>query len=101
MPASAWLPRAMGMNGLMCLANIIFLSLVPLTAVVYALRQGAPMSPAVTGAAAGLLAGAVGATVFAMHCMDDSPLFVAIWYTLATGLMALTGLMVGRYGLRW
>jgi hypothetical protein len=89
------------MNGLMCLANIIFLSLVPLTAVVYALRQGAPMSPAVTGAAAGLLAGAVGGYGFSMHCMDDSPLFVAIWYTLAIGLMALTGLMVGRYWLRW
>jgi hypothetical protein len=43
----------------------------------------------------------MGATVFAMHCMDDSPLFVAIWYTLATGLMALTGLLVGRYVLRW
>lgn len=100
-PASAWLPRAMGMNGLMCLVNIIFLSIVPLSAVVYALRQGAPMSPALAGAAAGLLAGALGATVFAMHCMDDSPLFVAIWYTMATGLMAMVGLLVGQYVLRW
>ena len=100
-PASAWLPRAMGMNGLMCLANIIFLSILPFGAVVYALRQGAPMSPALAGATAGLLAGALGATVFAMHCMDDSPLFVAIWYTLATGLMAMVGLLVGRYALRW
>jgi len=100
-PASAWLPRAMGMNGLICLANIIVLSLVPLCAVLYALRQGAPMSPAFTGAAAGLLAGALGATVYAAHCMDDSPLFVAIWYTLAIGFMALVGLLVGQYVLRW
>jgi len=100
-PASTWPSRAMGVNGVMCLANIILLSLVPLSAVVYALRQGAPMSPAVTGAAAGLLAGAVGGTIFAMHCTNDSPLFVAIWYTLATGLIALTGLMIGRYVLRW
>jgi len=91
----------MGMNGMMCLADIIFLSIFPLGAILYALRQGAPMSPAVTGAAAGLLAGALGAALYAMHCMDDSPLFVASWYTLAIGLMALVGLLVGQYVLRW
>jgi hypothetical protein len=100
-PASAWLSRAMGVNGVMCLASMIFLSVLPFTATIYALRQGAPASPAVTGAVGGLLAGSLGATVFAMHCTNDSPLFVAIWYTLATGLMALTGLLVGRYVLRW
>ena len=100
-PASAWLSRAMGVNGVMCLASIIFLSVLPLTVTIYALRQGAPASPPVMGAVGGLLAGSLGATVFAMHCTNDSPLFVAIWYTLATGLMALTGLLVGRYVLRW
>jgi hypothetical protein len=59
------------------------------------------MSPAVAGAAAGLLAGALGAAVYATHCMDDSPLFVAIWYTPAIGLMTLVGLLVGRTMLRW
>jgi hypothetical protein len=91
----------MGVNGPACAANIVILSIAPLSAVVYALRQGAPMSPAFTGATAGLLAGGMGATVFAMHCMEDSPLFVAIWYTLAIGLMAMVGLLVGRYALRW
>jgi len=100
-PASGWPALAMGMNGMMCLADIIFLSIFPLGAILYALRQGAPMSPAVTGAAAGLLAGALGAALYAMHCMDDSPLFVASWYTLAIGLMALVGLLVGQYVLRW
>jgi len=100
-PASEWPARAMGVNGVMCLANIIFLSVLPLTATIYALRQGAPMSPALAGAAAGLLAGALGATVFAMHCTNDSPLFVAIWYTLAIGLMSMFGLLIGRHVLRW
>ena len=100
-PASAWPSRAMGVNGVMCLASIIFLSVLPLTATVYALRQGAPTSPAVVGAVGGLLAGALGATVFAMHCTNDSPLFVAIWYTLAIGLTAIVGLLVGQYVLRW
>jgi hypothetical protein len=100
-PASQWPSHAMGVNGVMCLANIIFLSVLPLTATLYALRQGAPMSPALAGAAAGLLAGALGSTVFAMHCANDSPLFVAIWYTLAIGLMSMFGLLIGRHVLRW
>src|SRR6476660_8331398 len=56
-PASTWLSRAMRVNWVMCLASIIFLSVLPLTATIYALRQGAPASPAVLGAVGGLLAG--------------------------------------------
>jgi hypothetical protein len=100
-PASAWPSRAMGVNGVMCLASIIFLSLLPLVATIYGLRQGAPTSPAMLGAVGGLLAGGLGATVFAMHCTNDSPLFVAIWYVLAIGLMSMFGLVVGRHALRW
>jgi hypothetical protein len=47
--ASEWPSRAIGVNGMMCLANIIFLSVFPLTTTIYALRQGAPMSPALAG----------------------------------------------------
>ena len=65
------------------------------------LRRGAPTSPAMMGAVGGLLAGGLGATVFAMHCTNDSPLFVAIWYALAIGLTSMFGLVVGRYALRW
>jgi hypothetical protein len=101
LPAMAWSSRAMGMNGLMCFASIIALSIIPLTAALYALRQGAPASPAAAGAVGGLLAGAIGAAVFAMHCTDDSPLFVAIWYALAIAFMSMLGLMVGRQVLRW
>ena len=100
-PASAWPSRAMGVNGVMCVASIIYLSALPLTATIYALRQGAPTSPAVMGAAGGLLAGALGATVFAMHCTNDSPLFVVIWYALAIGLMSMFGLVIGKHALRW
>jgi hypothetical protein len=100
-PASAWPSRAMGVNGVMCLANIISLSVLPLTATIYALRQGAPTSPAMMGAVGGLLAGSLGAAIFAMHCTSDSPLFVAIWYALAICLMSMFGLVVGRHALRW
>ena len=100
-PASAWLPGAAGVNGVMCLSSIIFLSVLPLTATIYVLRWGAPTSPSMTGAVGGLLAGGMGAAVFAMHCTNNSPLFVAVWYTLAIGLTAMIGLLSGRYVLRW
>ena len=100
-PTSTWTSLAMGANGVICVANIMALSVIPLAAVIYALRWGAPMSPAVMGAVGGLLAGALGATVFATHCTDDSPLFVVIWYVLAIGLMSIIGLVIGRYALRW
>ena len=31
----------------------------------------------------------------------NSPLFVAIWYVLAIGLMSMFGLVIGRHALRW
>ena len=100
-PASSWPSLATGANGVMCVANIMALSAIPLVAAIYALRLDAPMSPAVMGAVGGLLAGALGAMIFATHCTDDSPLFVAIWYVLAIGLMSIIGLVIGRHALRW
>jgi hypothetical protein len=49
----------------MCLASIMALSTISFAAAIYALRSGAPMSPAVMGAVGGLLAGGLWATVFA------------------------------------
>ena len=66
-----------------------------------ALRQGAPEHPALAGAAAGLLAGAIGAALYATHCPDDSPLFVAAWYSLAIGFVVALGAVAGARLLRW
>jgi hypothetical protein len=99
-PSSAWLAR-MGVNGSMCVANILFLSVLPFATLLFALREGAPASPAFAGAAAGLLAGALAATAYVLHCTEDSPLFVAVWYMLAIGLVTLVGLFLGRHVLRW
>ena len=73
----------------------------PLTAILMVLRSGAPRSPALAGAAAGLLAAACGATLYAFHCFDDSPLFVAAWYTLAAAIVVVVGTLVGHRLLRW
>jgi len=41
------------------------------------------------------------ATLYAAHCTDDSPLFVATWYTLATALVTALGALIGSKLLRF
>jgi len=100
-PAGLWGQRLIGSNAKFCLESIPFLAAAPLVAALLALRQGAPEHPALAGAAAGLFAGAIGAACYATHCPDDSPLFVAAWYSLAIGFVAAIGAVAGRRLLRW
>ncbi len=100
-PESRWLPRTLGSNSLACVVSITLLSLAPLAGAFYALRRGAPLRPGLAGAAAGLLASALAATLYAMHCPDDSPLFGAIWYSAAMALVSIGGALAGRRLLRW
>jgi hypothetical protein len=100
-PTAGWGTRLVGSNALICLTAIPLLSLAPLVAVLAALRSAAPSSPVLAGAAAGLLAAASGATLYAFHCFDDSPLFVATWYTLAAIAVVAIGAVAGHRLLRW
>jgi hypothetical protein len=100
-PEAAWLPRAVGTHSAACVVSITLLSLAPLAAAFYALRRGAPLRPGFAGATAGLLASALAAALYALHCPDDSPLFGAIWYMAAMGLVTLAGWLAGRRFLRW
>jgi hypothetical protein len=100
-PESEWPQRAMGSNSVACLLSISFLSIAPLCGAFYALRLGAPLRPGFAGAAAGLLASALAAMLYALHCPDDSPLFGAIWYSAAISLVTVAGMIAGRRFLRW
>lgn len=100
-PRALWGERLIGSNALHCLESIPFLAAVPLAGILLALRQGAPEHPALAGAAAGLFAGAIGAFLYAAHCPDDSPFFVAAWYSLAIAIVAAAGALAGRRLLRW
>ena len=60
-----------------------------------------PRMTEVAGAVAGLLSAGLAATVYASHCTDDSPLFVATWYTLATAIVASVGALMGKRALRY
>lgn len=100
-PSAYWPERTVGNYAGTCLLAIPLLSIAPLVALLMALRTGAPRVPASAGAVAGLLAGGLSAALYATHCPDDSPLFVAVWYMLAVGLVALTGALLGHRILRW
>jgi hypothetical protein len=101
LPASSWMPRLIGTNARLCLTSIPLLAAPTLAALLWAMGAGAPMRPALAGAVAGLVAGGSGAALYAAHCIDDSPLFVATWYGLAIALVAAIGLVAGSRLLRW
>jgi hypothetical protein len=93
--------RLIGSNSRVCLTAIPAFSLPLLAAALFGLRHGAPARPAIAGALAGLLSAGLAATLYAAHCNDDSPLFVATWYTLATALVTAIGALAGAKLLRF
>ena len=99
-PINVWATKLIGTNAVACVTLIVLLSIAPFAALLFALSEGAPAEPRLTGAVAGIAAGALAATLYAMHCTDDSPLFVATWYTIAIGILAVAGSLLGERLLR-
>lgn len=93
--------RAIGRNSLYCLIFVPLLSLGPLAALVVTARQGAVTAPDRAGLLAGLAAAGMGASLYALHCTDDSLLFVALWYSLGALLTAGLGSLAFRWAVRW
>lgn len=100
-PRSEWLTRLAGVHWYICVMNMVLLALPMLAAILFGLRFGAPTRPSLAGAAAGLLSGALSATLYISHCPDDSPIFVAAWFTLAIAIMTGLGALLGARLLRW
>ncbi|HRJ68949.1 MAG TPA: NrsF family protein [Beijerinckiaceae bacterium] len=99
--SEGWQARMIGRNGLVCLTTIPALSLPLLVGLLLALRRRAPGNAALAGAASGLAAVGIGASLYALHCTDDSTLFVAFWYSIAAVAMTVVGAVAGRQVLRW
>jgi hypothetical protein len=100
-PRDQWWGLAWGSNATWCLRIIPALALAPLLAALLALRNSAPLHPARTGAMAGLMSAGLAATLYSLHCPDDSPLFVGLWHVLASAIVTAAGALLGARWLRW
>lgn len=100
-PLWHWHTMAMGEGWLECLISIPLIAVVPFAAVVWAMRRMAPTDLTRTGALAGIVAGGISATGYALHCTDDSIPFIALWYGGTIVLCALAGAALGPRLLRW
>ena len=84
-----------------CPINIALLSMPAFIAAFWAMRGLAPTRLAQAGAASGLLAGALGALVYALHCTEMTAPFLGIWYVIGMLIPTATGALLGPRMLRW
>ncbi len=98
---AAWSGMIFGPQWAACLICIPLFAIAPFASLVWALRKEAPTNLARTGAIAGLVAGALGAAVFALHHPGGSIPFLVLWYGGPIVLCALAGAILGPRLLRW
>lgn len=91
----------LGRSALQCPWTIAALSMPVLVGVLWAFRKLAPTRQRLAGFAAGCLAGAAAAAVYATHCTEGAASFVASWYTAGILLPAICGMTAGPRLLRW
>mgnify|MGYP001286141871 CR=1 FL=1 len=84
-----------------CPMNIAVISAPALLLSLWAMRTAAPTRPGLAGAAAGLFAGGLGATVYTLHCPELAAPFLGVWYMLGMSIPAALGAAAGRLLLRW
>lgn len=100
-PPSMRLHLWLGETWRVCSPLILLLSLPIYAGLIVALRTLAPTRLAWTGAAAGFTAGAAAATLYGLHCPEQSAAFVATWYSSGIAAATLLGALTGRKLLRW
>lgn len=99
-PAARW-PMIAGQSWRSCPFNIALLSLPVFVCTLWAVREGAPTRPRAAGAAAGLLAGALGTIAYCLHCTEMAVTFWALWYVLGMLVPTVVGAWLGPRLLRW
>jgi hypothetical protein len=100
-PLNGWPDLWMGRSWRVCSTLVTTLSLPILAGLVLAFGRFAPARLRLTGALAGLAAGAFGATLYCLHCPEVSAVFVLTWYTLGIAVAAAIGALLGPRLLRW
>lgn len=101
MPAGERAAALLGHSARSCPWIVFGLSLPALWLTLRAVSSLAPTRGRLTGFAAGLFAGALGASGYALACDELAPSFVATWYTLGILLVGLLGAVLGKRLERW
>ena len=100
-PAAERVPMVLGSTWRTCPFNIAALSVPAFVAGFWALKGAAPTRLAAAGAVAGLLAGALGALVYALHCPEMATPFLGVWYVAGMAIPTVAGALLGPRLLRW
>lgn len=100
-PASHWSSMVMGYSWRQCSMRVGLFALPIFVGLLWAFRRLAPTRLVSAGAAAGLAAGAFGATLYGLHCSEVSMVFVLTWYSLGIAVSAGVGALIGPRVLRW
>lgn len=100
-PVAQRLPLLMGISWRSCPFNIALLSVPLFIGIFWAVRGMAPTRLRLTGAVAGLLAGATATMVYCLHCPEMGVPFWGVWYLLGILIPAAVGLLLGPRLLRW
>ena len=95
-PPQAWFVRMVGGNPLACFVSVFLLALPVLIGALWALRRSGSAQPRAAGAYAGLLAGAVSAGLFLLHCPESSLLYTLAWHVPAIVLVTALGALAGE-----
>jgi hypothetical protein len=81
--------------------RIVTMSLPLLAGLCWALRRQAPLQLAAAGAAAGLLAGGLAASFYALSCKEQGAGFVLVFYSAGIAISTAIGALIGPRILRW
>jgi len=100
-PAEQWQALVFGRYWRSCLVNVPLYALVPLVALLWLARRGAPVDRTLTGLCAGLASAGLSVVAYALHCPDDTIPFLATWYTLAIAMVTIFAALVFPRFLRW
>ncbi|WP_242138770.1 DUF1109 domain-containing protein [Sphingomonas sp. TREG-RG-20F-R18-01] len=93
--------RLMWRMGIECLTVMTILSVPPVVALGYMMRQGAPTDHPASAAAVGVAAAAWGAFIFAFHCPSDDPFYIVVWYALGCAAITLLARAILPQISRW
>lgn len=88
-------------DGVRCAGKMIALSIPPVLGLGLLMRRGAPTDRNATAFLVGIAAAAWGAFVFVFACPFNDPLYIAVWYSVGCGFVALVSRLVLPRIARW